>query len=43
VVYVDGFGGLCDRRKLLGERVADEVDEIGRLGIERTRKGASGS
>ena len=38
-VDVDGLGRLRHRRKLLRERLADEVDEIGRLGIERARDG----
>ena len=36
-VHVDGLGSLSDRRELLDERVADEVDEVRRLGIERPR------
>ena len=38
-VDVDGLGRLGHRRKLLGERLADEVDEVRRLGIERARDG----
>ena len=38
-VDVDRLGRLRDRRKLLRERLADEVDEVRRLGIERARDG----
>ena len=38
-VDVDGLCRLRHRRKLLRERLADEVDEVGRLGIERARDG----
>ena len=36
-VDVDRFSRLSDRRKVFRQCLPDEIDEVGRLGVESTR------